>query len=91
MHPDASLFIDQEGRTIGGRLVELAGVIPKIGDRFLLSGLELEVLRTSPTRIERLVIRRGAPAPTALDRAGPGSAGGGGGGGDRGSGAGARA
>jgi CBS domain containing-hemolysin-like protein len=57
--------------TIGGRLVELAGRIPAPGERFLIRGLELDVLDASPTRVDRVLVRRGSPAQTALDRAAP--------------------
>jgi CBS domain containing-hemolysin-like protein len=54
--------------TLGGRLVELAGRFPASGERFLICGLELDVLHASPTRVERVLIRRGSPGTTALDR-----------------------
>ena len=57
--------------TLGGRLVELAGRIPAPGERFLVRGLEVDVLGAGPTRVERLLVRRGAPALTALDRSAP--------------------
>jgi CBS domain containing-hemolysin-like protein len=47
--------------TIGGLLVEWAGRIPHAGERFLVRGLEFDVIQASPTRIERLLIRS---APT---------------------------
>ncbi len=52
--------------TVGGLLAELAGRIPAAGERFLVRGLEFEILQASPTRIERVLIRRGAPAPLVL-------------------------
>ncbi len=52
--------------TAGGLLVELAGRIPQAGERFLVRGLEVDVLQASPTRVERVLIRRGAPAPVVL-------------------------
>ena len=52
--------------TIGGRLVELAGRFPVSGERFLLGSLELDVLAASATRVERVLIRRGAPARVVL-------------------------
>jgi CBS domain containing-hemolysin-like protein len=50
-----------EGRssTVAGRIVEWAGRIPNAGERFLVRGLELDILEASPTRIERLIIRVG--------------------------------
>jgi CBS domain containing-hemolysin-like protein len=46
--------------TIGGLLVEWAGRIPNAGERFVVRGLELDVVQASPTRIERLLIRSGS-------------------------------
>jgi putative hemolysin len=48
--------------TIGGLLVEWAGRIPNAGERFVVRGLEFDVIQASPTRIERLLIRSG-PTP----------------------------
>jgi CBS domain containing-hemolysin-like protein len=56
-----------QAATLGGRLVELAGRFPVAGERFLVRGLELDVLSASATRIDRVLIRRGSPASTALD------------------------
>jgi putative hemolysin len=57
-----------EGRssTVGGRIVEWAGRIPNAGERFLVRGLELDILDASPTRIERLIIRAGGTAAISL-------------------------
>ena len=55
--------------SIGGLLVELAGRIPAAGERFLLAGLEVDVLQASPTRVERLLIRLAAPPPVRLGQA----------------------
>jgi len=57
-----------QAATIGGRLVELAGRFPVSGERFLVRGLELDVVLATPTRVERVLVRRGSPASTALDR-----------------------
>jgi CBS domain containing-hemolysin-like protein len=48
--------------TVGGLLVEWAGRIPNAGERFVVHGLEFDVVQASPTRIERLLIRSG-PTP----------------------------
>jgi CBS domain containing-hemolysin-like protein len=55
--------------TIAGLLAEWAGRIPNAGERFLVRGLEFDVVQASPTRIERLLIRAGAAAPVALPTA----------------------
>ena len=62
-----------EGRstTVAGLLAEWAGRIPNAGERFLIRGLEFDIVQASPTRIERLLIRSGAAAPVALPTAGP--------------------
>jgi CBS domain containing-hemolysin-like protein len=52
--------------TVGGLLAELAGRIPAAGERFLVGGLELDVLQASPTRVERLLVRPAPPAPVRL-------------------------
>jgi len=52
--------------TVSGLLAELAGRIPQPGERFLVRGLEFDVLQASPTRAERVVIRRGPAAPVVL-------------------------
>ncbi len=52
--------------TIGGRLVELAGRFPASGERFTVLGLEIDVLQATATRVERVLIRRGATGSTVL-------------------------
>ena len=76
-------------QTVGGLLVSALGRIPRMGERFLLRGLEFDVLAATSTRVDRILIRAGPIRTITLDR-GPGSgergAGGGGGGGGGGSG-----
>ncbi|MGH7517951.1 MAG: hemolysin family protein [Gemmatimonadales bacterium] len=60
-----------QSATIGGLVAELAGRIPNAGDRFMLQGLELDVIQASPTRVERLLIRPAPPPAVPLARAGP--------------------
>jgi CBS domain containing-hemolysin-like protein len=55
--------------TVAGLLAEWAGRIPNAGERFLVRGLEFDVVQASPTRIERLLIRSGAAAPVTLPAA----------------------
>ncbi len=57
-----------QATTIGGRLVELAGRFPTSGERFLIRGLEVDVLLATPSRVERVLLRRGSPRSTVLDR-----------------------
>ncbi len=48
-----------DAASFGGLIAELAGRIPRTGEQFTLATLEIEVLHASPTRIERLLVRRG--------------------------------
>ncbi|HEX5635053.1 MAG TPA: transporter associated domain-containing protein, partial [Gemmatimonadales bacterium] len=57
--------------TVGGLLAELAGRIPAAGERFLVGGLELDVLQASPTRVERLLVRPAPPPPVRLQERAP--------------------
>ena len=52
--------------TIGGRLAELAGRIPAAGERLVVAGLEFDIIQASPTRVDRLVVRSGTPAPVTI-------------------------
>ena len=52
--------------TVAGLIVEWAGRIPNPGERFLVRGLELDIIEASPTRIERLVIRAGGTPAVPL-------------------------
>lgn len=55
-------------RTVGGRLVEHAGRLPREGERFVWRGLEFDVIAVSPTRIERVLVRRAGGPVFRLDR-----------------------
>lgn len=63
---DARLPVAAE--TVGGLLTRLAGRIPGAGERFLLQGLEFDVLASGPTRVDRVVVRRAPVAVTTLPR-----------------------
>jgi CBS domain containing-hemolysin-like protein len=58
-----------EAATFGGLIAELAGRIPAAGERFSMRGLEIDILQASPTRIERLMVRRSGATASPLDRA----------------------
>lgn len=60
-----------QAATIGGRLAELAGRFPASGERFVLRGLEIDVLHASPNRVDRLLLRRQPPGSIPLDRPPP--------------------
>lgn len=55
--------------TLGGLLAELAGRIPGVGERFVIGGLEIDVVQASPARIERLLVRRAGVPTTHLGSA----------------------
>lgn len=63
---DAHLPVAAE--TVGGLLTRLAGRIPRAGERFLLQGLEFDVLASSPVRVDRVVVRRTPVVVTSLPR-----------------------
>jgi CBS domain containing-hemolysin-like protein len=44
------------------------GRIPRVGERFRVAGLDVDVLGATPARIERLVVRPRTPAAIPLDR-----------------------
>jgi CBS domain containing-hemolysin-like protein len=52
--------------TISGLLTRHAGHIPRVGDRYLLAGLEFDVLAATPNRLERILVRRGPVATVPL-------------------------
>jgi CBS domain containing-hemolysin-like protein len=52
--------------TLAGLLAEAAGRIPAAGERFVLGALEVDVVRASPMRIERLLVRRVAAGSEQL-------------------------
>ncbi len=60
-----------QATTIGGLIAELAARIPNAGERFVVQGLEIDVVQASPTRIERLLIRPGPAPAVPLARAAP--------------------
>ncbi len=57
-----------EAVSIGGLVAELLGRIPRPGERFLLRGLDIDILQASPTRIDRLLIRPSGATRIPLDR-----------------------
>jgi len=52
--------------TIGGALATAVGRIPRTGERIILGGLEFDVLRAGPTRVERVVVRLAAHRPVTV-------------------------
>ncbi len=52
--------------TVGGMLARAVGRIPQAGERFVAAGLEFDILAATPTKVERVAVRRGSVAPTAI-------------------------
>ncbi len=52
--------------TIGGRLAEVLGRIPAAGERFSWQGIEVDIVRATPTRIDRVLIRNESSPLVAL-------------------------
>jgi magnesium and cobalt exporter, CNNM family len=62
--------LDKHGaQTVAGLLIQALGRIPRAGGRFFYKGLEFDVLAASPTRVERVAVRRGPVRSIALDHA----------------------
>jgi len=55
-------------RTVGGLLILALGRIPRPGERFLLRGLEFDILAATATKVERVLVRRAPVRTVALDR-----------------------
>ncbi len=51
-----------KAETVGGLLARSAGRIPLAGERFVVGALEFDVLAATPTRVDRVVVRR-SPVP----------------------------
>jgi CBS domain containing-hemolysin-like protein len=49
--------------TVGGRLVELLGRFPRNGERFVIQGLQIDVLGATPQRVDQLLIRKSDSFP----------------------------
>ena len=56
-------------QTVGGLLVQALGRIPRPGERFLLRGVEFDILAATSTRVERVLARRGPVRTVPLGRA----------------------
>lgn len=55
-------------QTVGGLLIQSLGRIPRPGERFLLQGLEFDILAASATKVERVAVRPGPTRVVTLDR-----------------------
>jgi len=61
-----------DAETVSGLLSRAAGRIPQTGERFVLAGLEFDILAATATRIERVVVRRGVTPAIHLAEGGLG-------------------
>jgi putative hemolysin len=59
--------VSRAAQTVGGLLIQALGRIPRTGERFLLGGLEFDVLAASAQRVERVAVRRAPVRPIVLD------------------------
>jgi len=57
-----------QSQTVGGRLTELLGRFPLVGERLTVSGLDVDVLAATPIKLERLLIRRASLPSIPLAR-----------------------
>jgi CBS domain containing-hemolysin-like protein len=60
--------LPEDAETIGGLLARAAGRIPRTGERYVLGGLEFDILAATPVRLERVLVRRGPVPSIPLDR-----------------------
>ena len=58
-----------QATTLAGLVAELAGRIPAAGERFALGPLEVDIVRASPARIDRMLVRRTPSRPIRLGAA----------------------
>ena len=54
--------------SFAGLIVERLGRIPRVGERFRIAGLDVDIVASGPARIERLIVRPRTPAAVPLDR-----------------------
>jgi CBS domain containing-hemolysin-like protein len=55
--------------TLSGLLAGLVGRIPQTGERILVGDLEFDILRATPTRVERVLVRQAGTAPVVVGSA----------------------
>ncbi len=56
-----------DAASFAGLIAEFAGRIPATGERFAMRGLDVDILQASPTRVDRILVRRGGAPLTPLD------------------------
>ncbi len=58
--------LPEAAQTLSGLLTRLAGHIPSTGERFELAGLEFDVVAATPSKLDRVLVRRGPVRSTTL-------------------------
>lgn len=58
--------LPREAETVSGLLAGLVGRIPRTGERILVGQLEFDVLRATPTRVERVLVREAGTVPIVV-------------------------
>jgi CBS domain containing-hemolysin-like protein len=58
--------LPRDAETVSGLLARLVGRIPQSGERILVGHLEFDVLRATPTRVERVLVRQAGSAPIVV-------------------------
>jgi CBS domain containing-hemolysin-like protein len=58
--------LPREAETVSGMLAGLVGRIPQAGERILVGQLEFDVLRATPTRVERVLVREAGMVPIVV-------------------------
>jgi CBS domain containing-hemolysin-like protein len=58
--------LPREAETVSGLLARLVGRIPQTGERILVGPLEFDILRATPTRVERVLVRQAGSAPVVI-------------------------
>jgi CBS domain containing-hemolysin-like protein len=58
--------LPREAETVSGLLAGLVGRIPQAGERILVGQLEFDVLRATPTRVERVLVREAGTVPIVV-------------------------
>jgi CBS domain containing-hemolysin-like protein len=58
--------LPREAETVSGLLAGLVGRIPQTGERILVGQLEFDVVRATPTRVERVLVREAGTVPIVV-------------------------
>lgn len=58
--------LPRNAETVSGLLAGLVGRIPQAGERILVGNLEFDILRATPTRVERALVRQAGTTPIVV-------------------------